>query len=168
MGTATALFDAVDALRKSIVAAAATAKPEELAYLGTALEKIAGHVTLLELSEHVDTLKTVLDTYKTSLEGNFATTLATQTQNAQSEMARTKETYLHELSVQQMNSQAAITATSNATTQTVNDAAAVVINQVNGILAQLTSAMDDARTTAEAVRDEKPFNEADLMFYAAV
>ena len=167
MGTATAIFDAVDALRKKIVSAAATATPEELAYLGNALEKIAGHVTLLELSEHVDSLKATLDTYKTTIEANFAETIATQTQNAQTDLARVKETYLHELDMKQMNVQAAITQTETTSNQSMHDTAATLIDQVNGILAQLATAMAAATSTAEAVKNVQPITEADLMFYMA-
>ena len=45
------LRDAVRAVKLKIQAAAADATPEELAYLGTAIDRIGGRATLLEVEE---------------------------------------------------------------------------------------------------------------------
>lgn len=51
------LRDAVRAIKAKISAAADQASPEELAYLGTAIDRIGGRATLLELEELADALK---------------------------------------------------------------------------------------------------------------
>lgn len=56
----TSLWDAAKALSDKIKAAAATASAEELAYLGSAMEKIGGHVSLVDLAQHVENMKAEL------------------------------------------------------------------------------------------------------------
>lgn len=51
------LRDAVRAIKAKISAAADQASPEELAYLGTAIDRIGGRATLLELEDLADALK---------------------------------------------------------------------------------------------------------------
>lgn len=50
MSTSNILFPAVEALRQKITASAETANPEQLAYLASAIEKIAGQTNLLDIA----------------------------------------------------------------------------------------------------------------------
>lgn len=50
MSTSNILFPAVEALRQKIIASAETANPEQLAYLASAIEKIAGQTNLLDIA----------------------------------------------------------------------------------------------------------------------
>lgn len=59
------LLAAVTALRDKLIAASVSATPEELAYLASALDKLAGQVGLLDIAEATDaarqTVRTALD-----------------------------------------------------------------------------------------------------------
>ena len=59
------LLAAVAALRDKLIAASVSATPEELAYLASALDKLAGQVGLLDIAEATDaarqTVRTALD-----------------------------------------------------------------------------------------------------------
>ena len=52
-----ALRDAITAVKNKISSAAADATPEELAYLGTAIDRIGGRATVLEIEQMGDTIK---------------------------------------------------------------------------------------------------------------
>ena len=52
-----ALRDAITAVKNKISSAAADATPEELAYLGTAIDRIGGRATVLEPEQMGDTIK---------------------------------------------------------------------------------------------------------------
>lgn len=59
------LLAAVTALRDKLIAASVSATPEELAYLASALDKLAGQVGLLDIAQATDaarqTVRTALD-----------------------------------------------------------------------------------------------------------
>ena len=52
-----ALRDAITAVKNKISSAAADATPEELAYLGTAIDRIGGRATVLEIEQMGDAIK---------------------------------------------------------------------------------------------------------------
>ena len=52
-----ALRDAIAAVKNKISSAAADATPEELAYLGTAIDRIGGRATVLEIEQMGDAIK---------------------------------------------------------------------------------------------------------------
>ena len=58
--TDTLLVDAISAIKTKIASSAATATPEELAYLGTAIDRIGGGATAMEVVEFGDQKKTEL------------------------------------------------------------------------------------------------------------
>lgn len=55
------LLESVISLNNKIKVAATTATAEEMAYLGSAIEKIGGQLSLYDLIEHVDDLKEILE-----------------------------------------------------------------------------------------------------------
>lgn len=57
MSTNNLLFATAQTLRDKLNAAATSATPEELAYLASALEKIAGQVSLIDLAEALEQAK---------------------------------------------------------------------------------------------------------------
>ena len=65
------LLAAVAALRDKLIAASVSATPEELAYLASALDKLAGQVGLLDIAEATDaarqTVRTALDDMRQSV-----------------------------------------------------------------------------------------------------
>lgn len=60
------LTDAIKAIRDKIVTSSATATPEELAYLGTAVEKMAGRASILEIVDVAENSKDSLVTGATA------------------------------------------------------------------------------------------------------
>ncbi len=58
MATGSLLNDAVVALRDKVIAASANATPEELAYIGTALEKIGGRISVMDVMDAANGAKT--------------------------------------------------------------------------------------------------------------
>ena len=77
-----ALRDAIAAVKNKISSAAADATPEELAYLGTAIDRIGGRATVLEIEQMGDTIKeevaTIIDQVKTELDTYVQTATNTQ------------------------------------------------------------------------------------------
>lgn len=51
----------VDALARKITTSTSTATPQELAYLGTAAERIAGQTSMLEIAKYVQASKEAID-----------------------------------------------------------------------------------------------------------
>lgn len=168
MGTSSALFDAIRALRDKIVQAAPLASAEELAYLGSAIEKIAGHATALDLVDYAETLKIALNEYRVACEANLTKAVTTITTNAEADVARTKETYLAEMAQQQMDSQAAMTTVANAALKAMGDAATPLIAQVDTVLAQLRAAIAEALDAAASIRSVQPITPGKLYFLAAL
>lgn len=167
MSTSTALFDAVTALNSRIKQAAATATAEEMAYLGAAIEKIGGQVSLIDLAEHVENLKATLTTFLDQTELNLNQTLRDAIQNAMNDLSRVKNEHLSEMSVMQMNAKADITTHTDAANQSMLDTSATVLSQVMTAITNLTAAIDQATTAAAAIRDVQPITEADLYFFNA-
>ena len=168
MGTSEALFDAIRALRERIVNAAPTATAEELAYLSTAIEKIAGQCSALDLVDYAETLKLALKDYRTSCETQLNTAVTTIAQNASTDIARTKETYLGELAQQEVDSKAAMTTVSTVATKAMNDAAVTLISQVNGVVAQLRDALAQASDAAASIRSVQPISPGKLYFFSGL
>ena len=77
-----ALRDAITAVKNKISSAAADATPEELAYLGTAIDRIGGRATVLEIEQMGDTIKeevaTIIDQVKAELDTYAQTATNTQ------------------------------------------------------------------------------------------
>lgn len=77
-----ALRDAITAVKNKISSAAADATPEELAYLGTAIDRIGGRATVLEIEQMGDTIKeevaVIIDQVKAELDTYVQTATNTQ------------------------------------------------------------------------------------------
>lgn len=77
-----ALRDAITAVKNKISSAAADATPEELAYLGTAIDRIGGRATVLEIEQMGDTIKeevsSIIDGVKAELDTYVQTATNTQ------------------------------------------------------------------------------------------
>ena len=165
MASSLALLEAVTALNTKIKNAAPTATAEELAYLGSAIEKIAGHVTLVDLIDHVDTLKAALDLYRQDTQNNLNQTLTTAIENAMTDLARVKNEHIAEIDTKQMNAKADITQHVNTANASMQDTSAIVLTQVATAISNLTNAIDQANTAAEAIKDVQPITEAELYFF---
>jgi hypothetical protein len=70
-----ALRDAIAAVKNKISSAAADATPEELAYLGTAIDRIGGRATVLEIEQMGDTIKAEIAALVTQTKTDVGTNL---------------------------------------------------------------------------------------------
>lgn len=70
-----ALRDAITAVKNKISSAAADATPEELAYLGTAIDRIGGRATVLEIEQMGDTIKAEIAALVTQTKTDVGTNL---------------------------------------------------------------------------------------------
>lgn len=148
------LRDAVRAIKAKIETAAEIATPEELAYLGTAIDRIGGRATVLEveemgdikiaeITEHANAVETAtLDTIATAADVAIANVTATKTA-AETSVTHTKNTAL-----------AVMAQTETSTVATVNAAAQTAIQQTassrDQAIAATQSAADAAVATAQA------------------
>jgi phage shock protein A len=70
-----ALRDAIAAVKNKISSAAADATPEELAYLGTAIDRIGGRATVLEIEQMGDTIKAEISVLVSQTKTDVSTNL---------------------------------------------------------------------------------------------
>lgn len=100
----TLLREALRALKAKIETAAAFATPEELAYLGTALERIGGRATLLEVEDIGDQKKAELQ----ALAAQLSAALASETS---SELAAFRDQLAEEIATMTSAAEALLTTT---------------------------------------------------------
>lgn len=159
------LRDAVRAIKAKIETAAEIATPEELAYLGTAIDRIGGRATVLEVEEigdikiaeisaHTALLETAtLDTMAAAADVAIANVTTTK---AAAEIAITALVTAAEASVIQTKDAAlaVMAQTETSTVATVNTAAQTAIQQAassrDQAIAATQSAADQAVATAQA------------------
>lgn len=154
--SSTRIWDAVVALNDKIKVAAPTATPEELAYLGTAIEKIGGHVTLIDLANHSDTIKADLDTHKASTLTSFQQTLNTKIADADTLLLSLKEAYV-----------GVINSTTAPAISTVTTAVNAKLLDAQLVIGQLQDAIAQASSAAAAITREAPMTEIDAMFFSS-
>ena len=70
-----ALRDAITAVKNKISSAAADATPEELAYLGTAIDRIGGRATVLEIEQMGDAIKAEISALVSQTKTDVSTNL---------------------------------------------------------------------------------------------
>lgn len=149
-----ALWDVVTALQTKIRASADTASPEELAYLGTAIEKITGPLSTLELANHVDTLKAQLDQHKLTATNSLTQLLNTKIADAERTLLALKDNY--------------VGVVNNTITPAVNTVNASVNNKVleaQDAIASLQVVIQQASVVAQQISQEQPISEMDLLFF---
>ena len=148
------LWDVVTELHTKIRASAATASPEELAYLGTAIDKISGPLTTLELANHVDALKTQLDQHKTLASNSMTQLLNTKIADAERTMLALRDSYVGSVN--------------NTITPAVNSVNTSVNNKVleaQDAIVSLQAAIQQASAVAQQISQQQPFSEVELLFF---
>jgi hypothetical protein len=159
------LRDAVRAIKAKIETAAEIATPEELAYLGTAIDRIGGRATVLEVEEmgdikmaemsaHAQAVETAtLDTIATAADVAIANVTATQTA-AEAAITATKTSAETSVTQTKNAALAVMAQTETSTVATVNAAAQSAIQQTassrDQAIAAVSSAADQAVATAQA------------------
>lgn len=152
MSTTPILYDAIKALRDKIQTSAGAASAEELAYLATALERIGGRATVLEVFEvseakkveiiaAIDTLKnTSIDQINAATSGAHDDVLAL----LQSSLTTLQQQVTAALQQSQTDSTSVINATNtaltgskNATLSEVSSSLTAALNTLNATIATL-------------------------------
>ena len=145
-----ALRDAITAVKNKISSAAADATPEELAYLGTAIDRIGGRATVLEIEQMGDTIKeevnSIIDGVKADLDTYVQSATNTQIGVLDSKVSESNTAITNKVA--------------EATTiiETLVAAANGQVNtMVNNAVAQLEAASNDL-SSAAAVAQQQAIN----------
>ena len=149
-----ALWDVVGALQAKIRASADTASPEELAYLGTAIEKIAGPLSTLELANHVDTLKAQLDQYKLTASNSLTQLLNTKIADAERTLLALKDSYV-----------GVVNNTITPAVSSVNTSVNNKVLEAQDAVAALQAAIQQASVVAQQISQQQPISEMELLFF---
>lgn len=159
------LRDAVRAIKAKIETAAEIATPEELAYLGTAIDRIGGRATVLEVEEMGDIKMAEMSAHANAVESATLDTIATAADVAIANVSATKTAAETAITATKTAAETSVTQTKNAalavmaqtetsTVATVNAAAQTAIQQSasarDQAIAATQSAADAAVTTAQA------------------
>lgn len=170
-----ALWDTVSALSNKIRTAASTATPEELAYLGSAMEKIGGHVSLADLADHVQTVKgeiqdhldetmRVFDSDATLLKNNMSSEVSGMFSGLEAQVLALILSQKTELTI-------AATAAQTQMSQYATQKVAEVTDAINALIGPATSALNASVSGAGAVVDEirtaAVMTEEDLLFFGS-
>lgn len=148
------LRDAVRAIKTKIGVAAETATPEELAYLGTAIDRIGGRATVLEVEEMGDIKIAEITEHAASVESQTIASITATKEAAEASVTATKEA-----------AEAYIVATRNAAQAEID---ATKVSAVNTVNAARDAAVSTANTNRDAVIAEvNAFKEAALADVAA-
>ena len=150
--------DVVCVIKAKIETAAEIATPEELAYLGTAIDRIGGRATVLEVEEmgdikmaeisaHATSVETAtLDTIATAADIAIANVTATQTA-AESAITETKTAAEASVSQTKNAALAVMAQTETSTVATVNAAAQTAIQQAAAAANSVTQQLVLGRKT---------------------
>lgn len=141
------LRDAVRAIKAKIETAAEIATPEELAYLGTAIDRIGGRATVLEVEEMGDIKIAELTEHAGAVEAATLDTLVTAADVAIANVTATKTAAQAAIAQTQADAEAAIT-------QTKDAALAVMAQTETSTVATVNAATQTAIQQAAASRDE--------------
>ncbi len=137
------LRDAVRAIKAKIEAAAEIATPEELAYLGTAIDRIGGRATVLEVEEMGDIKMAEMSAHANAVETATLDTIAAAADVAMANVTATKTAAETAITAAKEAALAVMAQTETSTVATVHAAAQAAIQQ-----AQI--AADQAVATAQA------------------
>ena len=148
------LRDAVRAIKAKIETAAEIATPEELAYLGTAIDRIGGRATVLDVEEMGDAKMAEMSAHATSVETATLDTIATAADVAIANVSATKSAAESSITATKTAAEAVMAQTETSTVATVNAAAQTAIQQAassrDQAIAATQSAADAAVATAQA------------------
>ena len=162
----TAIWDAVRALNDKIKNAAPTATAEELAYLGNAMEKIGGHVTLIDLADHLDTLKLELDQYSVGKYSAFNASMSEVISEAQTNIAALKATHTTALNTLKADSLSAINIDRLKALDNINTVTEQSLVGVTKAVSDLLAVIQQASEASEILSKSTGISDHDLYFFA--
>ena len=142
-----ALRDAITAVKNKISSAAADATPEELAYLGTAIDRIGGRATVLEIEQMGDTIKeevnSIIDGVKADLDIYVQSATNTQIGVLDSKVSESNTAITDKV--------AEATDLIDALLNTANSQVTIMVSDA---VAQLQAASDDLSSAATAAQQQ--------------
>jgi hypothetical protein len=149
------LRDAIKALKQKIQTSASTATPEELAYLGTAVDRIGGRATVLEveeigdikmqeLTDLYDQLSAAIDTDVSQELTAFNAAVDAKVAQMDTATSTALNTYGVQVDTIRINAQTEITAVKNAALDDVADASSEVSTQIDALTSAGALAMQQA------------------------
>lgn len=148
------LRDAVRAIKQKIESAADQATPEELAYLGTAIDRIGGRATVLEVEEMGDIKMEEISEHAQTVEAETIAAITTTKDTAIATINATKQAAETAITNTKTTAEASITATKNAAItamqQTETSAVANVNSAAQTAIQQAAIARDQAINVAQA------------------
>jgi len=156
------LRDAVKAIKQKILTGAETATPEELAYLGTAIDRIGGRATVLEVEEMGDIKIQEITDHAAAVETETIANITATKDAAEASINATKDA-----------AEASITATKETAIASVNAAKDAAITAANAnrdaVIAESAAAKDamlaDIAAAADSVTQQFVFG-ARAYFFA--
>ncbi|MDP1605646.1 MAG: hypothetical protein Q8L93_03225 [Rhodocyclaceae bacterium] len=167
------LRNAVRAIKEKIISGASTATPEELAYLGTAIDRIGGRATVIEVEDVGDLQKAEITTHGEQVRtAAIASITATRT-TAEATITQTRTTAEASVSQTGTTTIASVNTASNAAITAANANRDTVISQTNThrdqVIAQTNTfknqALADVAAAANTVTQQFTFG-ASAYFYA--
>lgn len=152
------LRDAVKSIKAKIETAATTATPEELAYLGTAIDRIGGRATVLEVEEMGDVKMAEISAHASLVETATLNTIATAADVAIANVQATKTAAESAITATQTAAEASVTQTKSAAlavmAQTEISTVATVNSSAQTAIQQVAVSRDQAIATSDAHKAE--------------
>ena len=145
------LRDAVRAIKAKIETAAEIATPEELAYLGTAIDRIGGRATVLEVEEMGDVKMAELSAHANSVETATLDTIATAADVAITHVNATKPAAEDAITATRTAAEASVTQTKSAALAVMAQTETSTVATVN---AAAQSAIQQAAAAANSVTQQ--------------
>ena len=130
------LRDAVKSIKGKIITAATSASPEDLAYLGTAIDRIGGRATVLEVEETGDIIMQELTDHGAAVEAATIASINTTRDAAVKTMTDTQ------------------TATTDAVTAATEDALSTMTTEKNKAVTTVQAASQNAISDSQAASYE--------------
>ena len=141
------LRDAVKSIKGKIITAATSASPEDLAYLGTAIDRIGGRATVLEVEETGDIIMQELTDHGAAVEAATIASLNATRDAAQAAVTDTKDAALSTMTTEKNKAVATAQAASQ---NAINDSQAAsyeAIARMQAVSNTVTSRLVYARKT---------------------
>lgn len=169
MSSAHLLSDAVRALRDKIAVSSTTATPEELAYLGSAIEKIGGRASLLEVLDATETAKAEALEAISARRSGILSDVSAARDTAVAAVGTVRQTQVFEAGVdisrQRADAVAAVDAAVLQMRAERADALALVEQAASNAVAELEQAQADAQSLAATLVAQQNLSRVRLFFY---
>ena len=156
------LRNAVRAIKQKIIDGAATATPEELAYLGTAIDRIGGRATVLEVEEMGDAKIAEISAHAQSVEAATIASISATRDAAETHIGQVKTSAQAAIDATRDAAISAVTTTKNAAITETNANRDAVIAAAQSFKAQ---ALADVAAAANSVTQQFTFG-ARAYFFA--